>query len=264
MIDCPIMKRTSRIVKPTRKVQPDGEFDTEKAQALVRIIIVTLADTFVITSVVTGLTPTEGWSAVGLCSYYLPFSLAAYFWVVKRPGVNRLRRTITISHDLGALAYTIAVGGAALVPLFAIMLWVTVGNGLRFGPAYLKASTAATLGAIGVITYFNPYWHQNPAMVLTFALTTLLVPAYIYVATRPAAQSLRGCAGGKLVKVTVLGASKPRSPSTDPCNQSFHCLPARRQPAAQGIADGREHRPIAAERIAVVQVSPGYFDFGQR
>ncbi|SES40502.1 Response regulator receiver domain-containing protein [Rhizobium sp. NFR03] len=168
-------------MKLNRHGQSDGEFDTEKAQALVRIIIVTGAISYVLPSILMGATPTEAWGVVPLLIYYFPFSLAAYLWIARRPGENRLRRTITITHDLGALTFTVAMGGATFLPLFAIMLWITVGNGLRFGPAYLKASTAATLSGIAAITYANPYWQQNPFMVLTFALTTLLVPAYIYV-----------------------------------------------------------------------------------
>lgn len=163
-------------------VQSNEEFDTERAQALVRIIIVTCAILYVVPLTLFGAGEFEERAVMlFICLYFFPFSLAVYRWIVKQPGVNRWRRTITISHDLGALTYTIAAGGPAVTPLFAIMLWVTVGNGLRFGPTYLKISTAATLGGVVVITYVNPYWQHNLLMVLTFALTTLLVPAYIYV-----------------------------------------------------------------------------------
>ncbi len=166
----------------SKNVQADEEFDTERSQALVRIIIVTVAISYVVPLTLFGAGEfKDRVIMLFICLYFFPFSLAVYGWIVKQPGVNRWRRTITISHDLGALTYTIAAGGPALTPLFAIMLWVTVGNGLRFGPTYLKSSTAATLGGVVAITYVNPYWHQNPYMVLTFALTTLLVPAYIYV-----------------------------------------------------------------------------------
>jgi signal transduction histidine kinase len=182
MIDCRNLKmRVLRMRNIVSGRQKDEEFDTEKAQALVRIIIVTGAISYVLPSILLGATPIEAWGVVPLLIYYFPFSLAAYYWIVRRPGENRFRRAITITHDLGALTYTIAMGGATFLPLFAIMLWVTVGNGLRFGPSYLKVSTAATLAGIAAITYANPYWRANPFMVLTFALTTFLVPAYIYV-----------------------------------------------------------------------------------
>jgi signal transduction histidine kinase/CheY-like chemotaxis protein len=176
------MKKGLRMAKSTSVGQVEEEFDTEKAQAIVRIVIVAAAISYVVPLVLFGTSQFEARQVMlFICMYFFPFSLAVYGWILKRPGVNRWRRTITISHDLGALTYTIASGGPALAPLFAIMLWVTVGNGLRFGPAYLKASTAATLAGIAVITYVNPYWRQNPFMVLTFAATTVLVPAYIYV-----------------------------------------------------------------------------------
>ncbi|MGV1800899.1 ATP-binding response regulator [Agrobacterium vitis] len=175
-----VMKTAFRIKAPVRSGRADEEFDTEKAQALVRIIIVTGAISYVLPAIIIGATPVEAWSVVPLLSYYFLFSLAAYWWIARWPGENRVRRAITITHDLGALTFTIAVGGQTFLPLFAIMLWVTVGNGLRFGPAYLKISTAATLAGIAIITYFNAYWRENPFMVLTLVATTVLVPAYIY------------------------------------------------------------------------------------
>ncbi|WP_421423255.1 MULTISPECIES: hybrid sensor histidine kinase/response regulator [Agrobacterium] len=169
--------RMRKFVPGTRR---DEEFDTEKAQALIRIIIVTGAIIYTMVPILAGTAPVEAWGVQILYCYFWPFSIVVYYWISKRPGENLVRRGITISHDLSALTYTIAVGGATFLPLFAIMLWVTVGNGLRYGQAYLAVSTLGTLIGIAVITHFNSYWNDNPFMVLTFAVTTVLVPAYIY------------------------------------------------------------------------------------
>nr|MDX8322472.1 HAMP domain-containing sensor histidine kinase [Agrobacterium sp. rho-8.1] len=68
-----------------------------------------------------------------------------------------------------------------MLPIFALLLWVAVGNGLRFGPRYLVASTVVALLSIAVATIFNPYMRQNPYIVVTLTATAVLVPAYIYV-----------------------------------------------------------------------------------
>jgi signal transduction histidine kinase len=72
------------------------------------------------------------------------------------------------------------VGGAMFIPAYAIMLWVTVGNGLRHGLSYLFGATLLSLLSLGIIYMFTPYWQENPYILATLALTTLLIPAYAY------------------------------------------------------------------------------------
>lgn len=164
-----------------RRPKSDEDFDTEKAQAIVRIIIVSFANLYVLPQIYAGTVPLEAGSVAYLVIYYWFFSFGAYWWVVQRPADNVLRRAITITNDIGALTYTMAMGGAPFLPLYSIVIWVTVGNGLRFGTTYLKISTAAALASIAVTTYVNDYWRANPFMVLTLVSTTILVPAYIFI-----------------------------------------------------------------------------------
>jgi signal transduction histidine kinase len=62
-----------------------------------------------------------------------------------------------------------------------MVLWVTVGNGLRFGPRYLIAATAAALLCLAATTYFNSFWREEPYVVVTLVMTAILVPAYIFI-----------------------------------------------------------------------------------
>jgi len=158
-----------------------GDFDTERSQAIVRVVIVLALGMYILPMAASSATPDEAKWLFAVYAFYIPFSFAILGWVIRRPGVNHWRRALTITHDYGSMTLGMIVGGAPLVPVFAIVVWVTVGNGLRYGGLYLRVSTAMALLSIGVVTYFSDYWRANPYMVLTLFCTALLVPMYIYV-----------------------------------------------------------------------------------
>ncbi|MEF3272778.1 hypothetical protein LI987_08790, partial [Campylobacter jejuni] len=89
------------------------------------------------------------------------------------PGSNTPRRVVTFVLDLGGMTYTMAVGGAPFLPLYAIVIRLIVGNGLRYGVTALKASTAAALVSLAITTYCNAYWRANPFLVLTLTAITV-------------------------------------------------------------------------------------------
>jgi signal transduction histidine kinase/CheY-like chemotaxis protein len=157
------------------------DFDTERSQAIVRVIVVAVLGIYILPMAASQETPTEADWLFVIYAFYIPFSFLILGWIVRRPGVNHWRRALTVSHDYGSMTVGMIVGGAALVPVFAILLWVTVGNGLRYGGQYLRISTGMALLSVGAVTYFNEYWRANPYMVLTLLCTALLVPMYIYV-----------------------------------------------------------------------------------
>ena len=158
----------------------DDPFDTEKAQAAVRIIIISCTIVYYLLLKFIDAIPTEGYIIPYLMFFSLSLSFFYYDWIKRHPGKIILRRVITMSTDMGAMTWTMAVGGAPMLPIYAVLMWVTVGNSLRHGTTYLKITTMVALASIAVTTTFNAYWRDNPFLVLTLACTTILVPAYIY------------------------------------------------------------------------------------
>ncbi|SES26184.1 HAMP domain-containing sensor histidine kinase [Rhizobium sp. NFR03] len=156
----------------------DGE---DMKQAVVRIIVSGIAFVSVVPGTLAGYWQDLPHGILLLFVTYLPFSCVVWWWMRTHPGEQPWRRTIAIVCDIPSLTYTLANGGAGMMPLFALLLWVTVGNGLRFGPRILIASTAMALVSIAVAALFNDYMRQNPYIVVTLIATAVLVPAYIFV-----------------------------------------------------------------------------------
>ncbi|WP_395382618.1 hybrid sensor histidine kinase/response regulator [Mesorhizobium sp. UC22_110] len=156
-------------------------YDAERSQAFVRIVFVPILAVYI--WVVAWLDNAATSYANGFAGYYfayVPVSWLLLWWVVYKPVVYKPRRLVSMGCDYLAFFSAMSIGGAALLPLYAALLWVTVGNGLRFGPRYLILATAMALVTIALSSYFNAYWRENPYVALTLVMTTILVPAYIY------------------------------------------------------------------------------------
>lgn len=156
----------------------DASFDTERAQAIMRIAVIFITAAYVMPLVANGATPPEGQSFYWLFAIYIPYSFLLLLWIVLRPGVNMLRRTLVTLLDYTFTTFAMSVGGAPLFPIAALVVWHTVVSGLRFGPRHLLPATALALSSFAIATYFNIYWQQNPYVVLTFIMMAILAPSY--------------------------------------------------------------------------------------
>lgn len=153
--------------------------NTELGQAKVRVGLATILGTGIwigiATGAFTGLNATVlGWLSAGILVASL--MLIAVIW--RRPDTGHLRRAAAMVHDYGALTACMIFGGVVLLPLYAVLLWVTVGYGLRYGQRYHVVAALCALASLAVTIAFTPYWQQHVFMSATFIVTTIIVPAY--------------------------------------------------------------------------------------
>lgn len=157
-----------------------GKEDPERGQAVVRLIIVPLFHIYMTTALyLEGVDSTLIWIFVVIILSYIPISFLLLLHIIRRPGHYPGRRLFAMLGDYGAMAFALSIGGMALLPVFATLLWVTVGNGMRYGSRYLLVATIMALGTIAIATMFNSDWQAEPYIVITLVLTLLIVPAYI-------------------------------------------------------------------------------------
>ena len=96
------------------------------------------------------------------------------------PEAPHWRRLLPLCLDYCILPYWMIVVGEDALPLHAILLFVTVGAGLRFGRRYLMLATALALISLGVLIVLIPFLRHYPAVAALMLITTLIVPGYIY------------------------------------------------------------------------------------
>lgn len=109
-------------------------------------------------------------------SVYLAINLAVLGHILRYPGICRPRRIFSIVCDLGALFCVMQIGGettAVLVPLF---FWVILGNGFRFGPAFLALAAAVGLVSFGAVVATTPFWSAHATLAAGLLGGMLLLP----------------------------------------------------------------------------------------
>ncbi|XXF08121.1 hybrid sensor histidine kinase/response regulator [Pseudomonas sp. D2-3] len=156
-------------------------YDVERAQAVVRLVIAPIAIGYtLLMHLRSAIDPTlAGWILL-LESLFLAASLALWIDIRRRPGNHPVRRVLTMLSDYTCITVTIAFGGEPMLPVYATLIWVTVGYGLRYGSNYLLLATVLATLSLLIIASVSTYWQSQPYLIVTLLLTTLMVPAYMH------------------------------------------------------------------------------------
>ncbi|WP_295476391.1 hybrid sensor histidine kinase/response regulator [uncultured Pseudomonas sp.] len=158
------------------------EQNSELNQASLRLTVSASALLYMV--VLSGLRPADAATYLPIILYISTFIIASIFlrMAIKRwPGHFFWRRLFSMLHDYTGIAFAMVLGGEGALPIYAALLWVTLGNGMRFGSHYLALATAIALATLVVIFLFNPFWRSQPYLFLMLIVTTVVVPAYAHI-----------------------------------------------------------------------------------
>lgn len=112
-----------------------------------------------------------GW---GLCVGWL-----ALLHIIVSPAQSTPRRCAMAMVDLLTLSYMLAVGGGPASVLFPIYLWVTFGNGFRYGVSFLVFSAAVSALGFGGAVWASSYWSGNSFVASGLLISLIVLPAYV-------------------------------------------------------------------------------------
>ena len=161
----------------------ESDIKAEQAQTIKRLVI---SNVVIIYGVAMGahITPNPFWADPWIHTvlvFYLLHMAAGLllFWAARRwPGLSPFRRVSGMAADYGFLGIMLSTQSVILMPLYTVIIWITLGNGLRYGQPYLTIATGFalfTVIAIGVATYQDQTGLFVTAMVL---LMVLAIPHY--------------------------------------------------------------------------------------
>ena len=120
---------------------------------------------------------------------HLTFIIALYFQTRVYPGVVPLRRLIAMCGDFASLTVVMLLGEELAMPLYGLIVWVTLGNGMRFGQRHLILATFMAQLSILTLFLFSAYWRAQPYLLTTFAFVALVLPAYARLLLRQTAEA---------------------------------------------------------------------------
>jgi len=98
--------------------------------------------------------------------------------ILARPQVSHVRRWIGMCTDYACMSAIMAIQGEPAAPLYAVVMWVTIGNGMRYGSNYLRAATALGGLCFLLAMSLSPYWQANPYLAWGLLLGLIAIPLY--------------------------------------------------------------------------------------
>lgn len=91
----------------------------------------------------------------------LVLSLALLVRIAFDRGISPLRRLAGAAIDISSCSYFLYLSGEAGSILLAVYLWVTLGNGFRYGLGYLVFSALLSLAGFGLVMWLSPFWQAH-------------------------------------------------------------------------------------------------------
>jgi two-component system, sensor histidine kinase RpfC len=127
--------------------------------------------------------PQQQWALVAMaCGLVLTIGLFAH--IVWRPGANPVRRVIAFCADLSTISLMIYFTGDAGAIFYPLLLWTVLGNGFRFGIAWLVGSGGVALILFLGVVFVTPFWRANPYLAVGMAVGLVMIPGYAAVLIR--------------------------------------------------------------------------------
>ena len=155
--------------------------DSEHEQAMLRLIIGLIGILYFF-SPFAGSDTGTGIAHLGpklIGTLLLAYSVAVLVAIVVSPGISVGRRIVSIVVDLGTLSLVLAISGKAATPLFVVYLWVTMGNGFRYGPKYLYVAAIVSIAGFSMAMLVNDYWRSNSILSMSLLIVLVVLPIYV-------------------------------------------------------------------------------------
>ena len=166
----------TRVVEHMRR-----DTGTETEQAILRVIISTAVVGYLYSAGVftDSAVNTQAllFSIAGVA--YLVFAWGLLLTILLHPQGSAIRKHAGIVMDTAGISFAMWGAGETGAPLFIIYLWVTFGNGFRYGTSYLYA--AMTLSTAGFVTVMvsSEYWHGHLGLGIGVTVGLVVLPLYV-------------------------------------------------------------------------------------
>lgn len=152
--------------------------DSEHEQAFIRLAIVGIVLAYMLYQ---GATNTDSATLRVLVLIAASFLIGALIvlWLLHSPNASHPRRLLGMFADYGLMAIAMGIAGEQLAWIYVVLLWVTVGNGLRYGNIYLYAAIAMATTSFVYVLAVSPYWQANLRLGLGLLVGLMAVPLYL-------------------------------------------------------------------------------------
>lgn len=153
----------------------DGEFE----QSLVRFGLVSLFLVYIYLFQLVGQFTDLGRDCYRLGILYELISLVFITAIVLWPEGNRLRRSISTGADAVMISLAMLQGGEATSFLYIMYLWITLGNGLRYGRSDLFYACGMSIAGFAGVIVFSDFWREGYVLSFGLLVGLFIIPLFV-------------------------------------------------------------------------------------
>lgn len=154
--------------------------DSEHQQGIIRLVI-----TFIFFVYVTGATSfgNSGGSHLRAVLWVLGIEgfvgILILVAIAMNPGPSNLRRWIGMLLDNSMMAATMYFLGEVAGPIYVVYMWVTIGNGLRYGRNFLYAAIACAAVSFFLVIQTTAFWRAHDYLAYGLLIGLVVIPLYL-------------------------------------------------------------------------------------
>ncbi|MET0065795.1 MAG: ATP-binding protein [Candidatus Thiodiazotropha sp.] len=116
----------------------------------------------------------------GVALGYMAFAVAVMLIIAWKPLGYPGRRVYTMVCDVAVIAFSMWIGDERSSMLYVIFLWLSLGNGLRYGISQLYLASSFSTVGFALVIVSNEFWIKQP--ILSVGLLVGLLVTTLYVA----------------------------------------------------------------------------------
>lgn len=152
----------------------------ELEQAVLRLVVSAVIVSYVAWYLTREHAPFPGEDlVVWIAAPFLGLAAMITIGILLSPNVSVARRVIGIVADNAVTSYVLTLLGEGGAVILGVYLFVTLGNGFRYGRAYLHVSQLFSIAGFSAVLVVSPFWSQHVGIGLGFLIALVIVPFYV-------------------------------------------------------------------------------------
>jgi len=100
-------------------------------------------------------------------------------WLLYDPSINKSRRLLGCCVDIISTTAALYINGNLAAPLFIVYLWVSFGNGFRFGTRYLFFSMTLSIAGYCFVLFTSDLWLTTHYFSYGLLVGLIVLPLYV-------------------------------------------------------------------------------------
>ncbi|MCU7891242.1 MAG: hypothetical protein KZQ78_06360 [Candidatus Thiodiazotropha sp. (ex Ustalcina ferruginea)] len=153
--------------------------DRESEPAFVRVVIALVMMSYCVMLVLQSPADEQAQTLLIISFIYTAVSFIVVAAIAISPLNFRLRRLFTMLFDVGMVTLAMWMGGESVSILYVFYLWISLGNGFRFGIPSLYLTSALGFIGFSFVILISDFWSEQQVLSVGLLIGLLVTSLYV-------------------------------------------------------------------------------------